>query len=248
MSMYANFAGVYDRLMDDFNYPNWAEYYIKLLARAGVVPRTLCDCGCGTGSMSVQFAARDIRVTGVDLSRDMLEQAAAKARAEGVQAMFVCQDMCDLARPRPVDALVCACDGVNYLTTPARVRAFFEAVFRAVRPGGAFAFDVSSRHKLEEEMGDAFFGEERDDVAYLWANRLDAKKHLVEMDITFFVRERDGLYRRFSERHVQRAHSARELADALEAAGFAQVEVFGDGTLDAPGPGERRLHFLARRP
>ena len=49
MSTYGAFAGIYDVLMDDFNYPAWAEYYLTLLERAGVKPSTMCDCACGTG-------------------------------------------------------------------------------------------------------------------------------------------------------------------------------------------------------
>ena len=247
MSAYGAFAELYDQLMDDFDYAEWSKYYIELIRRQGVTPKTMCDCACGTGSMSVQFAARDLRVTGVDIAQDMLEIAAVKARREGVKAMFVCQDMCALELPRPVDALVCACDGVNYLLTEERLKAFFSAAFRAVKPGGALAFDISSRYKLEETMGEAFFGEERDDVAYLWANSLDKEKHIVTMDITFFAREEEDIYRRFTEKHVQRAHSAEEIAALLAECGFEGIEIFGDRTFDAPAADEKRIHFLARR-
>ena len=71
---------------------------------------------------------------------------------------------------------------------------FFTAAFDALKSGGVLAFDISSRHKLENVLGNGFFGEERDDAAYLWQNSLDAQKHIVDMDITFFVQERGGLY------------------------------------------------------
>lgn len=144
MDAYSGFARVYDLLMDDFDYPAWAAYYLELLARAGVRPVTLCDCACGTGSMSLEFARRGLRVTGVDISREMLELAGEKARQSGVSLRFVCQNMTQLTLPRPVDALVCACDGVNYLTSDKRALAFFRAAHKSIRPGGALAFDVSS--------------------------------------------------------------------------------------------------------
>ena len=247
MPAYEAFADWYDVLMDDVDYDAWADYYLALLARAGVRPRVLCDCACGTGSLSVRFAAAGIRVTGVDLSGEMLEAAREKALRSGVQAMFVRQDMCALELPRPVDALVCGCDGVNYLLDDDRLRAFFARAHAAIKPGGALAFDTSSPWKLEHTLGNNFYGEERDDVAYLWSNRFDAEARTVTMDLTFFVRQEDELYRRFSEVHVQKAHDPEHLKALLEACGFSSVEVFGNMTFEAPGQQDERLHVLAVR-
>lgn len=247
MSTYGAFAEIYDLLMDDFDYRAWAKYYLELIVRAGGKPKTLCDCACGTGSLSVHFAAKGLRVTGVDISSDMLEVAAKKARKNGVQAMFVCQDMCALTLPRPVDALVCGCDGVNYLLTDERVKEFFAAAHRAIRPGGVLAFDISSAYKLEKVLGNGFFGEERDEVAYLWSNRFDPEQRTVQMDLTFFREEESGLYRRFTENHTQKAHEPEALKALLEECGFEKVNIFGDRTFDAPGPEELRIHFTAVR-
>lgn len=247
MAAYSGLAGLYDRLMDDVDYPAWAEYYLKLLETAGVAPTRLCDCACGTGAMSVEFALRGIQVTGVDISREMLEQAQARARQSGVRVMFAEQDMCNLALPRRVDALVCACDGVNYLLDDARLNRFFARAHDAIRPGGALAFDISSAYKLEHVLGNGFFGEERDDVAYLWSNCFDPAARTVTMDLTFFVRQQGELYRRFAEVHVQKAHEAGHIAALLEQNGFSDVRIFGDRTFDAPGPEEARIHFIATR-
>ena len=248
MQSYDALSAVYDLFADDFDHPKWAEYYRALLRRAGVEAKSLVDAGCGTGLMTVELAREGARVVGVDVSEGMLRAAAERLRREGVRAMLAHEDMCRLSVPRPVDAVICACDGVNYLLSAERVRAFFHAARAAIRPGGALAFDISSRYKLEHVLGNGFFGEERDEAAYLWQNRLDEKRHILRMDITFFVREADGRYRRFEEEHEQRAHSAAELTAWLEAEGFQNVEVFGNQTFDPPGAEEERLHFLARRP
>ena len=248
MRSYDALSEVYALFADDFDYPKWAQYYRALLRRAGVEAQSVVDAGCGAGLMSAELAREGARVVGIDVSEGMLRAAQETLRREGVRAQLVRQDMCALTVPRPVDAVICACDGVNCLITPARVRAFFRAAHAALRPGGALAFDISSRYKLETLLGDGFFGEERDEAAYLWQNALDREKHLLRMDITFFVREADGRYRRFEETHVQRAHEAGEIASWLEAEGFSQVEVFGNQTFAAPAESEERIHFLARRP
>ena len=247
MAAYEALAGIYDALMDDVDYDGWAEYYLNLITRPGLDLRHVCDCACGTGAMSVRLAERGLRVTGVDLSPQMLERAQQKARLSGVQAMFVCQDICRLALPRPADALICACDGVNYLLDDARLNAFFASARQALKPGGALAFDISSPWKLENVLGNAFYGEERDEAAYLWNNRWDAQARTVTMDITFFLREREDLYRRCVEIHVQKAHEPDHLAALLVENGFTDIRVYGDRTFDPPRPQETRIHFSARR-
>ena len=247
MPAYEAFADVYDALMDDVDYDAWAEYYLALMERRGVSPHTLCDCACGTGSMSVRFAERGMRVIGADISGEMLAKAQEKARRHGVQAMFICQDMCALRLTRPVDALVCACDGVNYLLNDDRLNAFMRSAREAIRPGGVLAFDISSPYKLEHVLGNGFFGEERDDIAYLWSNRYDEAARNVEMDLTFFVRQPGGLYRRFSECHTQKAHEPAHLKALLLANGFADVGIFGDKTFDPPAADAQRVHIAATR-
>lgn len=246
--MYEQFAALYDRLMDDFDYPAWADYYLTLLARHGVKPKLICECGCGTGSMSVEFAKRRMKLIASDLSDDMLRTAQEKARRAGVMIPFVQQDMRELSIHKPAEAILCCCDGVNYLTSREDVCAFFRAAYAALRPGGALAFDISSRYKLKDKMGSAFFGEERDEVAYLWQNQYDEEENIILMDLTFFVRREDDLYERFTEQHEQRAHTKEEILEWLAQCGFTDMAVYGDRNFTPPAPNCERIHFIAKKP
>ena len=247
--MYDDFAGVYDTLMDDYDYDAWSAYYLSLIDdMLDERPARMAECACGTGSLTVRFAQAGMSVVGVDLSASMLRRAEEKARKWGVKAAFVRQDMKKLELPRRVGAVLATCDGVNYLTTPADVRAFFAAAYSQLLPGSVLCFDCSSRHKLEMVMGDAFFGEERDGLAILWQNTLNRDSHILTMDVTFFVREEDGRYRRFREQHRQRAHDAAEIVSWLEGAGFADIHVYGEMRKDAPRENDIRIHYTARKP
>ena len=247
--MYDSVAGVYDTLMDDYDYDAWSAYYIRLMTdENGRLPARAAECACGTGSLTVRFAAAGLNMTGADLSASMLRRAEEKARKCGVQAAFIRQDMRKLSLPRRVGAVLATCDGVNYLTTPEDVQAFFSAAYASLLPGGRLCFDCSSRHKLECDMGDSFFGEERDGIAILWKNALNAEKHVLTMDVTFFVREEDGRYRRFREEHRQRAHSVEEITAWLKEAGFEEICAYGEMRFDAPKPDDTRIHYTARKP
>lgn len=246
-SSYSRFADVYDGLMRDVPYDAWAAYLAELLRTYAPEAHTLADCACGTGAISIRLARMGYAVTGVDASPDMLRVAQQNARLAGLQLPFVCQDMRALRLHKPVDAIVCACDGVNYLLTPADVQAFFRAAHAALRPGGALLFDVSSAYKLEHVLGSSDFTETSADCAYIWANRFIPKTRCVEMDLTFFAREPDGRYARFDELHVQRAHTGDELRGALAETGFETAAVYAAFGREAPAPESERLQIVALR-
>jgi SAM-dependent methyltransferase len=245
--MYQAFAGIYDELMNDVDYEGWADHYVRLLSIYGVRGGKICECACGTGGLTIPLAARGFSMTGVDLSSEMLWEAAVKSRKAGIAIPFVRQDMRGLHLHRPMDAVIATCDGVNYLLTEEDLSSFFEAARRAIRPGGAFIFDVSTPHKLQNVLCRELFGEDRENITYLWANRWNGKRKIVEMDLTIFTREEDGRYRRIDEKQRQRAWEAQELKEMLWRCGFRAVSLYGDFGVGAARDENQRWHIAAMR-
>ncbi|MBR3928515.1 MAG: class I SAM-dependent methyltransferase [Clostridia bacterium] len=245
---YERLSEIYDRFTDDFNHDDWEKWYWKLISSVKAGVKSVLDAGCGTGPLSVRFAKKGIKVTGIDLSEDMLRVASDKARKWGVPVRFVCQDMRFMEIPSRVDAVICACDGVNYLIAEDDVRMFFSRVFKALKPASPFAFDISNEEKLKK-MGQTYlYGEDREDSAYIWTNDYDEKTRLIEMNLTFFVQEEDGRFARFTEAHTQKAHRVSEITALLEEAGFIDICVFGGDSGESEGPGGKRVYFLCKKP
>ena len=245
VTAYGAFAALYDELMADVPYDEWAARYTELLrlfpgARAA-------DMACGTGEIALRLSRAGCRVTGTDLSPEMIARAQEKARQQGQEALFAVQDMRCFALPRRCDAVVCACDGVNYLTSLKDVERCFARVFASLKSGGRFAFDISSQWKLRAMAGQ-MYGEDREDLTYLWMNEWQEERRCLRMSLCFFLREADGRYRRFDEEHVQRAHSEQELLSALQGAGFARARVYSGFTAKEARPGDERLVFCAEKP
>ncbi|GHU72298.1 methyltransferase [Clostridia bacterium] len=241
------FAGVYDRLMEDVDYPAWAKHYAGLFQRAGVSVSRVLDCACGTGGMTFALHGLGFKMIGADRSVEMLGAASEKARSMGIAIPFIRQDLRRLAVHKPMDAVVCACDGVNYLLNDEDVRQFAAAAYVALRPGGGLFFDISSAYKLEHVLGGRCFGEDFEDMAYLWRNLFNHKTRRLTMELTFFTREADGRYAAARETHVQRAHEADALLGLLEGCGFVNVQAFGGIGFDSPKHDAERIHIMALR-
>ena len=246
--MYQAFAELYDELMNDVDYESWADYYTRLLSVYGIRGGKICECACGTGSLTLPLYSRGFQMTGVDVSQDMLWQAAQKSRAQGIAIPYVRQDMRALNLHRPMDAVLATCDGVNYLLTEEDLLSFFRAAARAVRPGGALIFDVSTPYKIRNILcTGGLLGEDRENITYLWTNTWHEKRKTVEMDLSFFVKDDDGRYRRIDERQHQRAWEQQELKETLWRAGFKAVSLYGDYTMNAAKEENQRWHIAATR-
>ncbi len=100
------------------------------------------DIGCGTGRHAVPLAAMGLEVTGVDLSPAMLERAAARAAAAGIELDLIAADARDLPdHLGGFDVALCLCEGAFCLVADgveplAHDRAVLASIHRTLRPGG----------------------------------------------------------------------------------------------------------------
>lgn len=242
---YTGLAEVYDALMQDVDGDAWAAYIETHLHKSAQPVKTVLDCACGTGAIALRLAKKGYEVTGLDCSAEMLHVAQQSARNAGLRVPFVQQDMRQIALHRKVDAIVCACDGVNYLLSEQDVQAFFKSAHAALKSQGLLLFDISSRYKLRHILADNTFAEALDDCAYIWQNSYEEETALSDMQFSGFVR-RGACYERFDEAHTQRGHSVEEITAWLTACGFVDIEAYGAFTMQPPEEQAERIQFFAR--
>lgn len=244
---YNSFAYLYDRLMDDVPYPSWVELVNRYCQKHNLGGNpSLLDLACGTGSLSLLLHEAGYRVTGVDLSEDMLSVAAVKAGEAGAAIPFYQQDMRELEGFDPFDVITIFCDSLNYLSSEDDVHRTFRRAFEHVKEGGLFLFDVHSIYKISQIFMNQTFSGNEEDVSYIWNCFPGEHPNSVEHDLTFFMRNDDDLYERFDELHQQRTFSVLDYKKWLEEAGFRNIEVtsdFGETLSDEA----ERIFFAAQK-
>lgn len=246
---YNRLAALYDGLMDDVDYQQWAQYLQRLSELHGVPGRRLLDLGCGTGTLTLLLAAAGFDVIGVDLSSDMLAVAADKGLAMNLSpARWHCQDMRQLRFPQGrFDLVVCACDGINYLRSASELDQALGGIANCLRPQGLLLFDLHSDYKMRQVFTDRQFIQESADGYCIWTSEFDQQSGDCLHEMTIFSRQQGDLYLRSDESHWQHYFAPESVLNALQRNGFRQVALLAWGTDNAPGATDERLQVVARR-
>ncbi len=244
---YEFLAACYDQFTADVDYAAWADYLERQFARNRLPIHTVLDLACGTGSLTLELAERGYEMIGVDLSEEMLAQAAEKCRnVKGEPPIFLHQSMDRLDLYGTIDACVCCLDSVNYVTRPKRLARAFQRVHTFLMPGGLFLFDVNTPDKLQGLDGQVFL-DESEDAYCVWRAEYSARRRICSYGMDIFTREEDGRWSRWEELHEEYAYEPAELEALLRQAGFREIKQYGELKLRAPRDGEQRIFFAARK-
>ncbi|MDP8952637.1 MAG: class I SAM-dependent methyltransferase [Actinomycetota bacterium] len=110
--------------------PGALEFLERLPIQAGT---RMLDVACGAGQIAIPAARAGARVTGVDIAANLIEQARARAQAEGVDVRFDEGDAEMLAYEDASFDLVVSLIGAMFAPRPEHVAA---ELVRVCRPGG----------------------------------------------------------------------------------------------------------------
>nr|WP_027417702.1 class I SAM-dependent methyltransferase [Aneurinibacillus terranovensis] len=240
---------MYDHLMADAPYDQWMRFVMQAWRAAGTNPKRVAELGCGTGAFTRFLLEADVDVWGVDLSADMLAVAREKIAVSHPRARvhFIQQDIRQLHLDETMDSVVSFCDTLNYITDEGGIPRVFSRVYEALKTGGTFLFDVHTPYKICDVFGDETFHCVDDEVSYIWESSFDEKKQAVHHELTLFVQQADGLYRRFQETHIQQSYKIGLLARWLKEAGFEIVSITADFTSSPVEEESERAFFVARK-
>ena len=247
MSSYDALAASYDGLMADGGYRKRAEWLDRQLKKSAIPVHTVLDLACGTGTISCLLAQKGYQVTATDGSEEMLTQAMQKAAAlEGRPPLFLHQTMPRLRLLEPVDAAVSTLDSLNYLTREKDIQETFCRVYRWLKPGGMFIFDVNTPYKLRRMDGQMYMDETEDSFC-VWRTFFSERTRVCTYQVDLFRLRRDGTWDRDFEEHRERAWTQEELRTYLTDAGFTDIRLTGDLTLRPPKAEEDRWIVRAAR-
>jgi SAM-dependent methyltransferase len=143
-STFKAYALAYDALYQEKDYAAETRFINEIAKRFSIIPvESILDLGCGTGGHAIPLASQGYKVTGVDMSNEMLVQARAKAAnvVKDGNLSFLEGDIAEIQLAEQFDMIICMFAVLSYQITNERLAQTFSTVRKHLRKGGVFLCD-----------------------------------------------------------------------------------------------------------
>jgi len=222
----------YDRFV---NWPSRLAYELPFIEKqlASVGARRVLDTACGTGMHAIALARAGYDVTGSDVSVGMIERARQNAAAAGIQVAFAVAGFGEVAAQvgGGFDAVLCLGNSLPHALTPAALAAALADFRVCLRPGGLLL--VQNRNLdavlMQRERWMEPQAHRDGDREWLFIRFYDFHDDgLLTFNVMTLRRQGEGDWQQQVSGTQLWPQRQAELAQALAAAGFADITSWGD--------------------
>ena len=238
-----------------FDDARWAEaptvaQYVKDIAKLAPGSKVL-DAGCGLGRISVELAALDLDVTGVDIIQSELDAAQDSAQAEGVELTLVNHDLRTFHAPNQFDCAVNLYTSFGYCDTIDEDMQILRNIAESVRPGGTFIMECTSR-----ETAILYWtpGEEFERAGYKVVTHFEVTGAWEGLKSQWTLYPADADLKKtpapqpvVDHTFIQRLYPATFLRNKLMEFGFSKAEVYGDFDFSPYNENARTMVLIGRK-
>jgi ubiquinone/menaquinone biosynthesis C-methylase UbiE len=195
---------------------------------------SVLDLACGTGLLTRRIARIFDSVVGLDISQDMLNEAARRSESQNIR--FVLGDFRDFRLGQLFDAVVCAGDSLNYVQNPDEIRSVFRCVYRQLSSDGVFVFDALNQRacrNLRHTKTVVTLGDEQFMIYFFYNPEINVCEDLV-------------VFRDCVEKHRRVPIEKSQVQEAAKDSGFEVAESFATSIFS--NVGFRRHFYVLRKP
>jgi len=264
-NIYRHTAWIYDIQHGDNHpmpdVPFYREYAKRHCGEAGGKGEIL-ELGCGTGRVSLLLAEEGFRVTGLDLSNQMLDifrEKLAKISSEQPEladrVKIYHGDMADFSLGRKFSLIIAPFRAFQAVTAQKDIEGTLACVRGHLSDGGAFIVNVFNPYAdpLDESWrrGEEYTGEMTDERTgirisfYECRERIDVANQIIYPYLAYVVDYPDGRTERQLEYLQLKYYYSRQLRAEVEKAGFGVAEEFS--WYDKSPPGGREIILICKK-
>ncbi len=230
MDIYEKSAEYYDLIYQSkFNYEKECDLLENVFSEFSQTKvKRILDIGCGTGSHSLILSRCGYAVTGIDISKVMIDNAKKKAEKDGLQAEFFVQDMRRMQLDKKFDCTICMNGTFCYIQTYEELVDFLSATRRHLNEKGLFVFEYWSIGGLRPYLPYKSWEIVQNDKLTLYRLSESSFDHQTN-SLTWVVKHiltKNDNFETFDETHNLRCYTLSEIRQYLSLNGFKLLSVY----------------------
>lgn len=230
MSIFEKFGEHYDLIYREVvNYEKECEVLEKIFAKVCRKKlKSLLDVGCGTGSHALILSKHGYSVTGIDVSKAMIEKARKKSKKQNIKADFFVQDMRNIKLNRKFDCAICMFGGFDYILTYEDLVDVFSGLKKHLNKDGLFIFEFWNVEGLKASPYKSWMKTQAESTTlYRFSeSNFAPQTNILNINMHFIVIRKDKLVETFSETHKIRCYALAELQQYLSNNGFKLLSAY----------------------
>lgn len=227
--IFNQYAHYYDIFYRHKGYRKEIAYLERLFRKYGKMKiRTVLDVGCGTASHMIPLIERGYKVTGVDVSAQMLKIAQEKLSRASLKADLVKGSFQAFAIGRKFDAVICLFSVINYVAANGDIVKALRNIRVHMGRDSVFIFDFWNANAVVDHYRprkSAHFRKNGMDLQRQSVTKVYPSQKRCEVNYTCTLRQDGRFIRRDEEKHVLRYFSPEEMTDYLRKAGLKVVDM-----------------------
>jgi cyclopropane fatty-acyl-phospholipid synthase-like methyltransferase len=208
---------------------------------AAPVGSRFLDVPCGNGRVAIELASRGYQMTGIDLSKEFLDEACLTSAKSRLRIDWILGDMRNIAGINIYDGAFCLGNSFGYLKHQ-DMEAFLETLSRALKPQARFILETG----IAAEALLPHFKEREwyqfDDILFMLENYYRADVSCLETKMTFVRNGRSEV-----RETLHWVYTAGEIRRMLERAGFSILDMFESVESKPFTLGSQELFLIAEK-
>lgn len=188
----------------------YVELITNIISTFNLNINSILDVGCGTGILANELKNMNFKVTGIDISNEMIDVA--NETTTGIE--FLVSDMRNFNLNKKFDMITCTFDAINYITTDEDMKDTINTIYNHLNTNGVFIFDINTPYLYE----DKHFGIINREFNGINFKQILEYNRTTQIGTTLFDFGNNDL-----EKHVQKAYSVEKMDEYLLNAEFEIV-------------------------
>jgi SAM-dependent methyltransferase len=239
-SKYDDFAWFYNKYWGNFNI-NLFKYIRKYMLEIVPANGNILDLCCGTGQLAMRLNKLGYKVTGVDISPDMIRLA----RKNAPEVDFIISDIREYNSIKKYDGVLSVFDSLNHILDIEGLERVFCNVNKVLVENGVFIFDML----MEKGFSTKWTGGSNkvtDEYVYVDNSSFDSINKIGIHNFTIF-NYHNLRWERIDAQIKEKCYSINEVYTSLSNAGFSDIahfECFND--LKIPNQEGRSLFVVKK--